>query len=80
MASNSEAAEPQTLTTAEAAKRLGISMFLAKKLIRTGELPSFKLGNKRLIPKYVVDEILDGPRRARGGDGCAGEAGRWAAE
>ena len=47
-----------TLTVEEAAEVLGISRGLGYELVRTGELPSLRLGRRLVIPRRVVDELL----------------------
>ncbi|MGH9151160.1 MAG: helix-turn-helix domain-containing protein [Acidimicrobiales bacterium] len=50
---------------AEIAHALGCTRQHIQNLIGRGELPSVKLGRKRLIPRHVVDELL-GADRPRG--------------
>ena len=42
----------------ETAARLGVSVWLIKKAVRDGTLPSVKLGDRRLIPVDAVEELL----------------------
>jgi len=42
----------------ETAARLGMSVWLVKKAVRDGTLPSGKLGDRRLIPVDAVEELL----------------------
>jgi len=42
----------------ETAARLGVSVWLVKKAVRDGTLPSVKLGDRRLIPVDAVEEPL----------------------
>jgi excisionase family DNA binding protein len=44
----------------EAADALGVSRELVKQLIRTGELPSVKLGRRRLISRKALEHFLGG--------------------
>jgi excisionase family DNA binding protein len=46
------------LTVEEAAEVLGISRGLGYELVRSGELPSLRLGHRVVIPRRVVDELL----------------------
>jgi excisionase family DNA binding protein len=47
-----------TLTVVEAAEVLGISRGLAYELVRSGDLPSLRLGRCLVIPRRVVEELL----------------------
>lgn len=49
-----------TLTVTEAAKLLGISRGMAYECVRTGELPSVRLGGRILIPRSKLTAMLDG--------------------
>ena len=44
----------------EVADALGVSRELVKQLIRTGELPSVKLGRRRLISRKALERFLAG--------------------
>ena len=46
----------------EAAEQLGIGRTLAYDLIREGRLPSFKLGNRRLVTKVDLEAFLESLR------------------
>jgi excisionase family DNA binding protein len=46
------------LRVEEAAEVLGISRGLGYELVRSGELPSLRLGHRVVIPRRVVDELL----------------------
>ncbi|MFZ5639181.1 MAG: helix-turn-helix domain-containing protein [Bacillota bacterium] len=49
-----------TMTVPEAAKYLGISRSLAYTLIKSGEIPSLKLGEKRIIiPRTALERMLE---------------------
>ena len=43
---------------AELAQRVGCTRQHIQNLIARGELPSVKLGRRRLIPRHVVDALL----------------------
>lgn len=44
---------------AEAGRRLGIGRNLAYSLVRSGEIPSIRLGARRLVvPRIALDEML----------------------
>jgi excisionase family DNA binding protein len=45
---------------AEFAEAVGCTRQHVQNLIARGELRSVKLGRKRLIPRHVVDALLDG--------------------
>jgi excisionase family DNA binding protein len=45
---------------AELAAALGCTRQHVQNLIARGELPSVKFGRKRLIPRHVVEELLEG--------------------
>jgi excisionase family DNA binding protein len=51
--------EAQAVSVEEAAKQLGISVTHAKRLVVKGELPSFKLGTRRLVPVAAIDRIIE---------------------
>ncbi len=44
----------------EVADALGVSRELVKHLIRTGQLPSVKLGRRRLISRKALERFLAG--------------------
>ena len=46
----------------EVADALGVSRELVKDMIRTGELPSVKLGRRRLISRKALERFLAGRR------------------
>jgi excisionase family DNA binding protein len=47
-----------TRTIAEVSKLLGISQSLAYQLVRTGEIPSVKIGGRRMVTVAALEEIL----------------------
>jgi excisionase family DNA binding protein len=47
-----------TLTVTEAAQTLGISRALAYELVRTGELPSLRLGRRLVVPVRALERLL----------------------
>lgn len=49
---------PLTLTVVEAAAQMGISKRTVYTLISTGELPSLKVGSRRLLLRSTVAEYL----------------------
>ena len=52
------------ITVEEAARRLGIGRSLAWRLVRSGELPSVRLGRLVRIPERALEEWLS--RQLRG--------------
>lgn len=52
------ASDRLTITVEEAAARLGISRTLAYELVRRGEIPSLRLGRRRLVPVHALDLML----------------------
>jgi excisionase family DNA binding protein len=56
---DNERTEPLTITVEEAGRRLGISRGLAYELVRRGEIPSIRLGCRRIvIPAGAVEAIV----------------------
>ena len=51
--------ERLTYTVTEVAELLGISRGSAYTHVRTGEIPSITIGGRIVIPRRVVDEMLD---------------------
>jgi excisionase family DNA binding protein len=47
-------------TVKEAATRLGVSELLVRRAVKTGEIPSTRLGSRVLIPRTAVDRLVDG--------------------
>jgi excisionase family DNA binding protein len=50
--------EPQTLSPAQAAKRLGLGKTLTMKLIRDGRLPAKRLGNRIRVTVVACDAFI----------------------
>ena len=50
--------ERQTVNVATAAKILGCSRTTAYEAVRTGQLPSIRLGNRILISRRVLEDLL----------------------
>lgn len=48
----------ETLTVAEAAARLGISVKAAREAAKRGDLPAFKVGRRYLIVKARFDRLF----------------------
>lgn len=47
-----------TYSVPEAAKALGISEWLAYRMVKSGEIPSRRYGNRIVIPKAALDAAL----------------------
>jgi excisionase family DNA binding protein len=52
--------ERSTMTVEEAAAVLGISRSTAYECIRRGELRAVRLGQRLVVPRLVVDQLLAG--------------------
>jgi excisionase family DNA binding protein len=48
-----------TLTVGEAAKLLGIGRQLAYDQVRTGRIPSIRVGRRLLVPRRSLEKFLD---------------------
>jgi len=55
----------RTLTVSEAAVLLGISRAHAYDCVRSGELASISLGRRVVIPRRVIDDLLEGVSSSR---------------
>ena len=51
--------ERQTLKIEEAAKILGISRNTAYEAVKSGQLPTVKIGRRFLVPKAALARLLD---------------------
>ena len=47
-------------SVADAGKRLGLSRGLMYEAIRTGQIPSIRIGRRILIPCAALDHLLEG--------------------
>jgi len=56
--------ERQTLKIEEAAKVLGISRNTAYDAVKTGELPTIKIGRRFLVPRAALERMLGGATAA----------------
>ena len=56
----SDTLKQRAFNTVETARILGCTRQHVSNLIARGELPSIKLGRKRLVPADVIDELLNG--------------------
>ncbi|MFC1945580.1 helix-turn-helix domain-containing protein [Chloroflexota bacterium] len=60
--------EKKVLTVAEVAEALGISINLAYRQVREGNIYSVRCGDRYLIPKKTFEQLLAGnPQRPDGG-------------
>ncbi len=57
--------ERQTYQVAEVAKLLGIGRNLAYELVRSGKIPSLRLGRRIVVPKGAFDRLLSGDGAGR---------------
>jgi len=55
------------LTVNETAQLLGISRNAAYQGVRCGEIPSFKVGKRILIPRIAFEKMLQEPKNASSG-------------
>lgn len=53
-----EKPKPQTLSVEEAAVVLGIGRNQAYEGVRTGEIPSIRIGKRLLVPKAALERML----------------------
>jgi excisionase family DNA binding protein len=68
MSTQLEPTERAAYSAAEVAARYGVTKAHVQNLIARGELPSFKLGRRRLIPASALRELeglTDGPGEER---------------
>lgn len=56
--------EPVTVSYAEAARRLGVSLSTVRRAVAAGQLPCVSVGRRRLIPTAALDELANGRREA----------------
>ena len=61
--------EKLTLTVTEASRVLGISRGLAYSMVKTGEIPSIRLGRRILVPQRALELLLehDDKNKSKGG-------------
>lgn len=51
--------DSQVLTVKEVAEAIGISKNSAYEAIRNGEIPALRIGRRIVVPKRVLDQLLD---------------------
>ena len=59
------------LTVEEAAGMLRISRGLAYEMVRSGHLPSIRLGRRLLVPRSALESMLGNPGKPRSEPGAA---------
>ena len=52
--------EPLTWTVPEAAQQMGVGPELVRRGIANGELPSISLGNRTLVPRAALRNLVNG--------------------
>ncbi len=57
--------ERQTVTVEEAGQVIGVGRNLAYELVRTGQLPSLRVGRRIVVPKAVLDRFLENAAPAK---------------
>ena len=62
--------EKLTLSVAEAAQLLGISAATAYELTHRADFPAFRIGNRTLVSRRLLEKWVD---REAGGDGTYGQ-------
>ena len=55
-----------TLTVTEAANLLGISRNLCYEAVSKGEIPSLRLGNRLLVPRVALEQLMTAAIRKGG--------------
>ena len=55
-----------TLTVTEAANLLGISRNLCYEAVSKGEIPSIRLGNRLLVPRVALEQLMTAAIRKGG--------------
>jgi excisionase family DNA binding protein len=53
-----------TLTVPEVAELLGISRAFAYELVARHELPALRLGRRLVVPRHMIEALLDGGKRS----------------
>jgi excisionase family DNA binding protein len=51
-----------TLTVVETAKLLGIGRTLCYERVRSGEIPSLRIGRRVVIPRAALEKLLGDPK------------------
>ncbi len=64
-------AKAQTLTVKQVAKMLGVHELTVRRRCYTGEIPSFKVGARRLFKRSAIEALMNGeqPRPEAVSDG-----------
>lgn len=58
-------AAPRTITVEQAAAALGIGRNQAYEAVRSGELPSIRIGRRILIPRAAFERLVNGDQTGR---------------
>ena len=56
--------ERETLTVEEAATRLGIGRNSAYEGVKSGDIPSVRIGKRIVVPRRALDRLLTGEGKA----------------
>ncbi len=51
---------PQVYSISEVSRILGVSRAAVRRALALGQLPSFHLGSKTLVPRHAVDALVQG--------------------
>jgi excisionase family DNA binding protein len=49
-----------TLTVGEAAKVLGVSRWAAYEAVKTGQIPTVRIGRRIVVPRAALEQMLNG--------------------
>jgi excisionase family DNA binding protein len=66
---NDSADDPRFYTVSKAAERLGVSRHSVNWHVKTGTIPSVRLGKRILIPRPDIDRLAGGEDAGRKHDG-----------
>ena len=64
MSVTTEATAPATLTVEEAGELLNISRSLAYQGVKSGAIPSIRIGRRLLVPRVQLERLLAGEERS----------------
>ncbi len=60
MTDTHQEAQPQTLTVKQVAELLGLHQVTVRRRCYTGEIPSFKVGARRLFKRSAIESLMNG--------------------
>ncbi|MFC2031948.1 helix-turn-helix domain-containing protein [Chloroflexota bacterium] len=63
---NNGKVKPMVLSVSEARKQLGLGKSLMYSAVKSGQIPSIRIGRRILIPQVALDSLLSGAVVARG--------------